>query len=224
MRGIVTLAAALAFPLVTASGPSFPFRSESILISFAVILATLVVQGLSLPPLIRTPSLVENEGLEQEERLAREHAATVGLARLDALAGPTWSSRESVERLRLQYVRRLERLPHTGAPDPHESLDAADVFRRLRRETVTAERLALIALRNNGTISDEVLHRLEHERDVEALRHGFGERRAPQQATEAGPVPPLSTSRPQASRHHDPGCFVPVELCHCLGLERMLQR
>ena len=57
-------------------------------------------------------------------------------------------------------------------------MEAAEASRRLRHETLTAERLALIGLRNDGTISDEVLHRLEHELDVEALRFGIGERRA----------------------------------------------
>ncbi|HEY6973376.1 MAG TPA: Na+/H+ antiporter, partial [Nitrospiraceae bacterium] len=57
------------------------------------------------------------------------------------------------------------------------SLEAGEAFRRLRHETLTAERLALIDLRNNGTISDEVLHRLEYELDIEALRQGIGERR-----------------------------------------------
>jgi CPA1 family monovalent cation:H+ antiporter len=57
-------------------------------------------------------------------------------------------------------------------------MEAGEAFRRLRHETLTAERMALIALRDDGAISDEVLHRLEHELDVEALRLGIGERRA----------------------------------------------
>jgi NhaP-type Na+/H+ or K+/H+ antiporter len=76
MRGIVTLAAALALPMTTATGAPFPFRAEIILISFVVILATLVVQGLSLPPVIRFLRVEAGRGLEDEERLAREHAAT----------------------------------------------------------------------------------------------------------------------------------------------------
>jgi CPA1 family monovalent cation:H+ antiporter len=52
-----------------------------------------------------------------------------------------------------------------------------EAFRRLRHETLTAERATLIAMRNGGTISDDVLHRLEHELDIEALRLGIGERR-----------------------------------------------
>jgi len=55
--------------------------------------------------------------------------------------------------------------------------EAGEAFRRLRHETLTAERLAVIGLRNDGAISDDVLHRLEHELDVEALRVGIGERR-----------------------------------------------
>ena len=56
------------------------------------------------------------------------------------------------------------------------SRESTEAFQRLRHETLTAERMALIGLRNDGTISDDVLHHLEHELDVEALRHGIGER------------------------------------------------
>ena len=78
MRGIVTLAAALALPVTTAAGAPFPFRAEIILISFIVILATLVVQGLSLTPLIRALHLEEDRGLEREEMLARERCGHRG--------------------------------------------------------------------------------------------------------------------------------------------------
>jgi len=178
MRGIVTLAAALALPVTTAAGAPFPFRAEIILISFSVILATLVLQGLSLTPLIRALRLEEDRGLEQEEMQAREHAATAALARLDGLTGEDWLMPDHAERLRVHYGRRLERFARSGTVDEECTVEAAEAFRRLRHETMTAERLALIGLRNDGTISDEVLHRLEHELDVEALRFGIGERRA----------------------------------------------
>jgi CPA1 family monovalent cation:H+ antiporter len=177
MRGIVTLAAALALPVVTASGMPFPFRAELILLSFTVILATLVLQGLSLTPLIRALHLEEDRGLEQEEMLARERAAAAALGRLDNLAGEEWLTADHVDRLRVHYGRQLQRFARSSPVDMECSLEATETFRRLRHETLTAERLALIDLRNNGTISDEVLHRLEHELDVEALRHGIGERR-----------------------------------------------
>ena len=183
MRGIVTLAAAMALPMTTAAGTPFPFRTEILLISFAVILVTLVGQGLSLPPLIQLlPTLKDDRPTEEEERLAREHAATAALSRLDTLMEEDWLRADQVDRLRVHYGRRVERFAVNGTGDEECSTEVSLAFRRLRHETLTAERLALIGLRNDGTISDEVLHRLEHELDVEALRLGIGERRAERQA------------------------------------------
>lgn len=194
MRGIVTLAAALALPVTTVAGTPFPFRAEIILISFSVILATLVLQGLSLPPMVRWFKLEEDRGLEREEMLAREHAATAALTRLDQLAGEDWSRAEQVERLRVQYGRQMERFAGSGAVDGECSVEATVAFQRLRHETLSAERLALIGLRNDGTISDEVLHRLEHELDVEALRAGVGERRVERTVgARAAPLKPTSS-------------------------------
>ena len=177
MRGIVTLAAALALPMTTSTGVPFPFRSEIILISFTVILVTLVLQGLSLPPIIRLLRLEEDHGLEQEETMAREHAATAALNRLDQVIGEDWATSEQVERVRLRYSRRLERFARSGLMEQTTTDGVTEVVQRLQHETLTAERLALIGLRNDGTISDEVLHHLERELDVAALHLGVGERR-----------------------------------------------
>lgn len=173
---IMSLAAVLALAFATAVETPFLLRSEIILISVAVILATLVGQGLTLAPLIRLLHLEEEHELEGEETRAREHAATAALTRLDQLAGEDWLRAESVERLRLQYSRRVERLAKAGSVDEECSTKATAAFQQLWYQTLTAERLALIALRNDGTISDEVLYRLEHELSVEALRVGIGER------------------------------------------------
>lgn len=182
MRGIVTLAAALALPLITAAGAPFPFRAEIILLSFSVIIATLVLQGLSLAPLIRLLPLEQDRGDEEdeeEERQARKHAATRALARLDELVGRDWLVPEQVERLRLHYTLRVRQGDAQSGPvDVDGTLKAADAFGRLWHETLAAERMALIALRNDGTIGDELLHRLEQELDVQAFRLGIGERRA----------------------------------------------
>lgn len=177
MRGIVTLAAALALPMTTSTGVPFPFRSEIILISFTVILVTLVLQGLSLPPIIRLLRLEEDHGLEQEETMAREHAATAALNRLDQVVGEHWATSEQVERVRLRYSRRLERFARSSLMEKTATDGVTEVVQRLQHETLTAERMALIGLRNNGTISDEVLHHLEQELDVAALHLGIGERR-----------------------------------------------
>jgi CPA1 family monovalent cation:H+ antiporter len=177
MRGIVTLAAALALPVTTAAGTPFPYRAEIILLSFSVIFVTLVLQGLSLPPLIRLLHLAEDRGDETEERRARMQASTAALARLDAMADADWVEPEQLERMRLFYRGRMERHAKSGAEDGDCTLEHTECFRRLWHETLTAERLALIAMRNDDTISDELLHRLEQELDIEALRLGIGERR-----------------------------------------------
>src|SRR3989449_3419069 len=108
MRGIVRLAAALALPVMTAAGAPFPFRAEIILISFSVILATLVLQGLSLTPLIRALRLEEDRGLEREEMQAREHAATAALARLDGMAGEDWLMPDHAERRSEEHTSELQ--------------------------------------------------------------------------------------------------------------------
>jgi monovalent cation/hydrogen antiporter len=177
MRGIVSLAAALALPVTTATGAPFPYRDEIILVTFAVILATLVLQGLTLTPLIRFLELGEDRTLELEEARAREDAAKAALARLDELAGTPRAGREDVDRLRALYTQRIRRASPIELGADAGAARALAAFRRLRHETVSAERRALIALRDQGAISDEVLHRLEQELDVEAMRIGLGETR-----------------------------------------------
>jgi monovalent cation/hydrogen antiporter len=175
MRGIVSLAAALALPLTTASGAPFPFRNDVILLTFAVILSTLVLQGLSLTPLIRALDLGEDNRLEMEEAHARETAARAGLTRLDDLASEGWVPREGVDRLRATYSQRVRRASPINPGDGEASARIQAALRRLRHETLTAERRAVIALRDQGVISDDVLHRIEQELDVEAMRIGLGE-------------------------------------------------
>jgi CPA1 family monovalent cation:H+ antiporter len=177
MRGIVSLAAAMALPLTTAQGTAFPLRAEIIMITFMVILATLLLQGISLPFLIRALHLPEDRGIEHEERGAREQAAAAALAHLDKIAGEDWAIPTHIEQLRVHYAGRRQRYAQVESWETECTKAGADAFRRLRHETLTAERLRVIDLRNDGVISDEILHRLEHELDVEALRFGVGERR-----------------------------------------------
>jgi Na+/H+ antiporter len=188
MRGIVTLAAALALPHTTANGAPFPFRSEIILMSFGVILATLVIQGLSLAPLIRAFDLKAGRPHEKEEQLARERAAVAALARLEELRKESWPIAEQLSQMNVHYGRRAQRYAASGNGAEECTAESAAAFRRLRHETLVAERQAVIRLRNEGVISDEVLHRLEHELDVEALRHGLGEERLPVAKNRGGVV------------------------------------
>jgi monovalent cation/hydrogen antiporter len=175
MRGIVSLAAALALPATTASGAPFPFRDEIVVLTFAVILSTLVLQGLTLTPLIRALHLGADQTLELEEARAREDAAGAALARLDQLAAAPDAAQEPIDRLRAMYTQRVQHSSPINVGHDAASASARAALRRLRHETLTAERRALIALRDEAIISDEVLHRLEQELDVEAMRIGLGE-------------------------------------------------
>jgi NhaP-type Na+/H+ or K+/H+ antiporter len=177
MRGIVTLAAALALPVSTNTGAPFPFRAEIILLSFAFILVTLVLQGLTLAPLIRRLGIGEGTEGEQEERHARERAAAAALSRLNELGREEWPKIPHLHQLRLHYERRRARFIPSAEIDEECRKETSEALLRLREEALTAERLALIQLRDEGTIGDEVLHRLEQELDIEAIRLGLGERR-----------------------------------------------
>jgi CPA1 family monovalent cation:H+ antiporter len=173
MRGIVSLAAALALPLATAAGAPLPFRGEIIVLTFAVILITLVLQGLSLTPIIRRLDFDDDGASEREETLARERAARAALERVDQLARERWSLSEQIDRMRAHYTQRAQRFSRLG--DAACSAETAAAQRRLRHETLSAERRTLIRLRDEGVIGDDVLHRLEYELDVEAIRIGLGE-------------------------------------------------
>jgi len=171
MRGIVSLAAALALPLTRANGTPLPYRAELILLTFIVIVVTLVVQGLTLAPMIRALRLPEDTHLEQEEALARERTAAAALERLATMPGV--DGHHEVEDLRQAYHDRERSIAELRAGVPRSSSLAEAAFKRARHETLAAERRALIELRDRGEISDEVLLALEEELDREALRHGL---------------------------------------------------
>jgi monovalent cation/hydrogen antiporter len=175
MRGIVSLAAALALPFTTEDGNPFPFRAEIILITFMVILITLVMQGLSLPLLIRKLNFGEDKSLEHEERHAREHTEKAALNFLDDVVKEGWPIDRHVEQLRVHYKTRRQFHLNTETPSLENNRKSEAAFQRLQHGTLTAERLAMIKLRDDGEISDEILLRLEHELDLESLRIGIGE-------------------------------------------------
>ena len=171
MRGAVSLAAALALPEVTAEGAAFPERAFVIYLTFGVILATLVVQGLSLPLLIRRLGLHDDGASERQETQARLTAAQAALARLDELVSQDEVSQESVQHLRKHYearVRSITKRFKQAADEPGE--DHAMTYQQLQREALQAERSAVIGLRNRGEINDEILRRIERELDLEDQR------------------------------------------------------
>jgi CPA1 family monovalent cation:H+ antiporter len=117
------------------------------------------------------------DGRDLEEARAREDAAQAAIARLDELAATAWARREDVDRLRAVYPQRVRLASPIELGADTGAARARAAFRRLRHETPSSERRALIALRDQGVISDEVLLRLEQEFDVEATRIGLGETR-----------------------------------------------
>jgi monovalent cation/hydrogen antiporter len=171
MRGAVSLAAALALPLETDAGAPFPERDLVIFLAFTVILATLVLQGLTLPVLSRVLG-VEDDGREEyEETKARLKAADAALARMEELAGEGWVNDDTAERMRGFYAFRRGRFAaRFDDADDGAIEERSQAYQRLRRELLEAERAAVVRLRSEGFINDEVMHRLQRELDLEVLR------------------------------------------------------
>src|SRR5262245_62668564 len=111
MRGGVTLAAALAIPLETDAGASFPDRPLVIFLAFSIVLSTLLIQGLSLPAFVHLLKLERDDDVdEREDAKARIHAVDAGLARLEELVDEDWVRDETAERMRGLYSFRRYRL------------------------------------------------------------------------------------------------------------------
>ncbi|HWD43893.1 MAG TPA: Na+/H+ antiporter [Actinomycetota bacterium] len=165
MRGAVSLAAALALPR------DFPMRNLILFLTFAVILATLVLQGLTLPALIRRLRLTGDGAEEQEELRARMAATEAALDRLDELAGEDWTRDDTVARLHGLFEFRRRRLKaRAGIWEDDGAEDRSLAYQRLVRELLVAQRQAVVRLRNQGAISNDVMHRIEHELDLEDTR------------------------------------------------------
>jgi len=187
MRGGDSLVIALALPLTTASGAPFPARDLIIFLTFSVILVTLVVQGFTFAASIRVLGLRSDGRREEEESHARRVAAESGLARLEELAREPSAPAEHVALLRDQHGRRLH---HLTVQDQEvlfpSKRDYFAVSRGLRGEMLDAERLAVIRLRDEGAISDAVLHALQLDFDLEA---SFLEHEARHDPRGSGPSP-----------------------------------
>ncbi|HEX4929920.1 MAG TPA: Na+/H+ antiporter [Gaiellaceae bacterium] len=172
MRGGVSLAAALAIPLTTDAGEPFPNRSLILFLTFAVIFGTLVVQGLTLPALIRLLRL-EDEGEQAGRELAQARigAAEAALARLEELTGEDWVREDTAERVRGSYNFRQNRFAAWLDGEDDGSIESRSLdYQRLRRELLAAEREAVQLLRRAGAISDEVARRVERDLDLEDAR------------------------------------------------------
>jgi CPA1 family monovalent cation:H+ antiporter len=169
MRGSVSLAAALAL------AEDFPQRDIVLFLTFAVIFATLVLQGLTLPALIKALR-VEDDGADvREELIGRRAAVDAALARLNELGEAEWTRDDTTMRMRQLYEYRQRRFAvMAGELDDGAGIDSFETrakrYQKMVRAVLTAQRQRLVELRNAGEISNEVMHRLERELDLEDER------------------------------------------------------
>jgi len=171
MRGVIALAAAMALPETVANGSPFPHRDLIVFLTFSVILVTLVVQGLTLPPLIGILGLAGTSGPGQEEQEARRLVLEATLARLEELrsADPSGST-EVYDDLARHYRHRL--IVIGGHGREQDGPYARDYFRYLdlSRALLNVERRTALRLRDEGRVADEVLREMEHELDLSEAR------------------------------------------------------
>ena len=170
MRGVVSLAAAMSLPVMLAGGRPFPNRNLIVFLTFSVILVTLVLQGLTLPKVIRALGLAGSEGGECEESEARRIVTEAALEELDQLRDEDDDRfRPVYEDLEQHYRQRLSALGRHET-DGHDGGDLYVRYLQQQRRLMGVERRTAIGLRNAGRIRDEVLRRIERELDLAESR------------------------------------------------------
>jgi Na+/H+ antiporter len=170
VRGIVSLAAALAIPLATVNGQPFPYRDLILFLTFAVILVTLVGQGLMLPWVIRALGLAhvgrgERHTERTEEHVARRQAIEAAIGRLDQLAAERHLSQEIVQPIRSQHRDRLKHIKNRSDRD-HSHRKLLELRDEIELLLLAAERQKINELFRSGKLKDEVRRRIERELDV----------------------------------------------------------
>jgi len=176
MRGAVSLAAAFGIPVVTAMGTSFPGRDLIIFITFCVILSTLVLQGITLPALIRWLSIDrdgrrERKGAHHEEARARIEAAQAALGEIDTWAKEGDCSDEMAHHLRRHYEKQIQNLNRHR--DEEKDTELGHLSKRdaeLQRKALATERAKIMELHGKGLITDSVLRVIELDLDLQEMR------------------------------------------------------
>ena len=169
MRGVVSLAAALALP-VSLPGNALPAREAIIVITFTVILVTLVGQGLTLPLVIRALGLGSDDDEGHEESHARQDLIEQALQRIDELEKKWPTHRPLIDQLRTSYRHRAEHEEQLHEAPGNEAEQELVEHRQIRSEVIDAQRDALRAMRDRGAIDDDVLRNIERDLDLEEIR------------------------------------------------------
>jgi monovalent cation/hydrogen antiporter len=174
VRGVVSLAAALSIPVAIATNVAFPGRDRVLVITFIVIVVTLIAQGLTLPFVVRKLGLDRLGADERRERRAREASARLETARAALRRLDKAASEEHLEEAWLQpwRVRQEQQIAQLdGAQDPDSDGYAhAATMHRVELALIAAERARLNALLREGQISDEIRRRIEHDLDLDEER------------------------------------------------------
>lgn len=170
LRGADSLAGALAIPFVVANGAPFPGRDLILLLTFYVIFGTLVLQGLTLSPLVHWLGIVDDHVTDKEERLARLKANEAAVARIEELRSSKRARPETIDRLRSEYDDRIRQLSNETSPEEGVRRLYSRDFEDLARKALETERDTVIALRNEESINDEVLRRIQHDIDLAEAR------------------------------------------------------
>jgi CPA1 family monovalent cation:H+ antiporter len=171
MRGVVSLAAALALPTATNAGSALPFRNLVIFLTFSVLLVTLIGQGLTFPYVIRRLRVTGDGRAEREEAKARLKAARAAMARLEQLATENWVHPDEAEFFRARYQERADHYrAHYEGADLESEEERIKASLRLRRELLDAERGAIVRLRDEGYIADDILRRVQRGLDLESVQ------------------------------------------------------
>jgi monovalent cation/hydrogen antiporter len=169
-RGAVSLAAALGVPETTADGSPFPGRDVIVFITGGVILATLLVQGLTLPAVVRWARLPVDDGVESERHHAEKAATRAALEALPAEAARLGLDGKVVAKLEAEYRMHAEALAEAGAEHPDDGRPREADFDALRLAVLAHKRAAVVRLRDERTIDDIVLREVQAQLDAEEVR------------------------------------------------------
>lgn len=171
MRGVLSLAAAISLPQIIANGKPFPHRDLIIFLTFSVILVTLVVQGLTLPPLIRLLGLAGTAETNREEQDARRLVIEAALVSLEEMrAADIRGSSDVYDDLERHYQHRLASVISPSFDEDHSETLHYRQYLDLSRALLNVERRTALRLRDQGHIMDELLREIEHELDLSETR------------------------------------------------------
>ncbi|HXD77491.1 MAG TPA: Na+/H+ antiporter [Puia sp.] len=172
MRGVVSLASALAIPIALPGGEEFPHRNLILCITFIVILVTLVIQGLTLPLIIRWLGIEADDGEREKQLSLRLRLASVALAHINTAYGDDASSIEAFVRLKERYEKMVDLTGKILEKEDENAVIPAFLprFRQLQLELIGLQRTELARVRQQNEFPEELVRNEEFQLDLEEAR------------------------------------------------------